>query len=153
MKLNRYDIILGLLIIAEIALCIYIGISGKNNYFCSVGSDCNTVQNSIYGTLFGIKLAWFGVFCFSIFLVLFFIARLNKRFYWIFLIASVIGAALAIYFISLQVFILNKLCKDCILIDGIMILMFVIIIFEFIDFKKEIRSLEKKAKKLVEKAL
>jgi uncharacterized membrane protein len=69
MKLNKYDILIGILILSEIALCFYIGISGQNNYFCTVGSDCDSVQNSIYGKLFGIKLAWFGVACFSIFFI------------------------------------------------------------------------------------
>jgi uncharacterized membrane protein len=153
MKLNKYDIILGLLIIAEIALCVYIGVSGKNNYFCNIGSDCDSVQNSIYGTLFGIKLAWFGVACFLIFLIIFLIARINKKLYWMFFTSSVIGVALAVYFISLQVFILHKLCKDCILIDSIMIIMFVIVIFEFIDFRKEFKNLEKSAEKAIRKAL
>jgi uncharacterized membrane protein len=149
MKLNKYDIILGLLILAEIALCVYIGISGKNNYLCTQGSECDAVQSSIYGTLFGIKLAWFGVLCFSIFLILFLIVRLNKKVYWMFFLASLIGAGLAIYFISLQFFILHKLCRDCIIIDSVMILMFIIAIFEFIDFRKDIKQLENEAEKIV----
>lgn len=151
MKLNKYDIIIGLLIIAEIALCIYIGVSGKNNYFCTQGSECDSVQNSIYGTLFGIKLAWFGAICFSILFILFLIVRVSKKNYWMFFVSSLLGAGFAIYFISLQIFILKKFCKDCLIIDSIMILMFVIIIFEFIDFKKEIKSIEQKAERFVKK--
>ncbi|MEK6850480.1 MAG: vitamin K epoxide reductase family protein [Nanoarchaeota archaeon] len=151
MKLNKYDIILGLLIIAEIALCIYIGISGNNNYFCTQGSECDSVQNSIYGTLFGIKLAWFGVICFSILFILFLIARVNKKMYWMFFTSSVLGMAFAVYFISLQIFILQKLCKDCLIIDSIMVLMFVIVVFEFIDFRKEVREIEQRAERFVKK--
>lgn len=153
MKLNKFDIIIGLLIIAEIALCVYIGFSNEDNYFCSVGSDCDAVQNSIYGTFLGVKLAWFGVICFSILLLLFLIARVNKNYYWIFFLASIIGTGLAVYFILLQVFILGKLCRDCVIIDGIMILMFIIVVFEFIDFRKEIKDIEYNAEKIIRKAL
>jgi len=153
MKISKYDIILGALIIAEIALSAYIGLSGGNDYFCKAGSDCDSVQNSIYGNLFGIKLAWFGVICFSILLVLFLIVRINKKLYWMFFAASLIGAVFAVYFISLQVFILEKFCRDCIIIDSVMLLMFLIVIFEFVDFKKEIRELEINAEKVMKKAL
>lgn len=148
MKFNKFDIIIGLLIIAEIALCVYIGFSNADNYFCSAGSECDTVQNSIYGSIFGLKLAWFGAMCFGILFLFFLIARANKNRYWMFFLASIIGAVLAVYFIYLQVFVLGKLCRDCLLIDGIMILMFVIVVFEFIGFKKEIKQVEAKLKNL-----
>lgn len=153
MKFNKYDIILGILILAEIALCIYIGVTGKNNYLCAPGSGCDYVQGSIYGTLFGIKLAWFGVLCFSVLLILFLIARVKKNFYWMFFLASLVGAGLAIYFMSLQAFVLKEFCKNCMVIDGVMFLMFVIVLFEFIDFRKEIRSLEYQVEKVASRAL
>ena len=143
MKLNKYDIILGLLIILEIGLSTYIGFSADDSFLCNIGSSCDTVQNSIYGTLFGIKLAWFGVVCFSILFILFLIARVNKKMYWMFFLASVIGALLAIYFIVLQMFVLRQICTECVIIDGIAILMLVIVIFEYLDFKKEIIHIEK----------
>jgi len=144
MKLNKYDIILGLLIIFEIALCAYVGLSSQNDFLCTIGSSCDGVQNSIYGTLLGIKLAWFGVACFSILLILFLIARVNKKMYWMFFLASIIGALLAVYFIALQVFVLKQICMECVVIDGMAILMLVIVIFEYLDFKKEIVQLERK---------
>ena len=156
MKLNKYDIILGILILFQIILCIYIAIIAKNGsdpLLCKPGSNCESVQSSIYGTLFGIKLAWFGVICFSIFFILFLIARVNKRHYWIFFLASIIGAGLSIYFISLQSFVLKKYCRDCLIIDGIMILMLIIVFFEFVDFRREIGKIEKSTEKLVGKAL
>lgn len=144
MKLNKYDIILGLLIIFEIVLSAYIGFSSqKDSFLCTIGSSCDTVQNSIYGTLFGIKLAWFGVACFSILFILFLIARVNRKMYWMFFLASAIGALLAIYFIMLQVFVLKQICKECVLIDGVAILMLIIVIFEYLNFRKEIRNMEK----------
>lgn len=152
MKLNKYDVILGVLIIAEILLCLYIALfvgNGTDNLLCGVGSGCNGVQNSIYGTLFGIKLAWFGVMCFSVFLILFLIARVNKNYYWMFFLASVIGAGFALYFIYIQAFVLKQFCRDCMIIDGIMVLLLITVIFEFIDFKKEIRQMEKSVEKTI----
>ena len=143
MKLNKYDIILGLLILFEIGLSAYIGMSAQDSFICNIGSSCSSVQNSIYGTLFGIKLAWFGVACFSIFFILFLIARVNKKMYWMFLLASIIGAGFALYFIGLQVFALKQICNECVLIDGIAVLMLIIVIFEYIDFKKDIVKIER----------
>ena len=156
MKLNKYDIILGILILAEIVLCLYIALvakSGTDPLLCKPGSGCENVQNSIYGTFFGIKLAWFGVIAFCIFLLLFLIARVNKNLYWMFFTASIIGAAFAICFISLQAIVLKQYCRDCMIIDSIMVLLLIIIVFEFIDFRKEITSLEKTAEKAVRRAL
>ena len=155
MKLNKYDLVLGTLILAELVLSLYIAFpSGKSDSFlCQPGSGCESVQNSIYGTLFGIKLAWFGVMCFSILFILFLIARVNKKNYWIFFLASILGAAFAGYFIFLQAFVLNQFCRDCLIIDSIMILMLIIVVFEFIDFRKEIIQIEKTAEKVIRKAL
>lgn len=144
MKINKYDIILAILIIANIVLCIYVGISiSKDQNFCTTGSTCNDVRSSIYGTLFGLKLVWFGVICFSILLILFLIARFNKKLYWMFFLASILGAGFAIYFISLQLFVLKKICIDCVITDAIAILTLIIVIFEYLDFKKDIKKIEK----------
>lgn len=149
MQFKKYSLIIGLLILLEIGICLYIGLAPQgDNYLCSKGSDCETVQNSTYSTIFGIKLAWFGVVSFSLLFILFLIARFNQDKYWMFFTASIIGAGFAVYFISLQVFILNKLCKDCIIIDSIMILMFLIIVFEYFAFKKDIIKIEKGLEKV-----
>ena len=99
------------------------------------------------------KLAWFGVLCFSILFLLFLIARFNKKSYWMFFAASIIGSGFAIYFILLQAFVLKQFCRECLFIDGIMILMLIIVVFEFVDFRREIAILEKSAEKWVGKAL
>ncbi len=153
MKIRKYDLILGFLIILEIVICAYIGLTHGNNYLCTVASNCSYVQNSIYSTLFGMKLAWFGVLCFSILFLLFLIARFNKKSYWMFFAASIIGSGFAIYFILLQAFVLKQFCRECLFIDGIMILMLIIVVFEFVDFRREIAILEKSAEKWVGKAL
>ncbi|MEK6888967.1 MAG: vitamin K epoxide reductase family protein [Nanoarchaeota archaeon] len=145
MKIKKYDVILGLLIITEIALSVYIGFSAQgDNFICNIGSSCDSVQNSIYGTLFGMKLAWFGAICFSVLLILFLIARFNRKMYWLFFLATIVGALMAIYFISIQAFVLNQYCTSCLIVDGIAVLMFVIVFFEYLDFKREIKRLEKK---------
>lgn len=153
MKINKYDLILGFLILFEIFLCLYIANTGSHSYLCVTGSGCSSVQNSIYGMLFGIKLAWFGVISFSILFLLFLLARFKNCLYWPFFICSIIGALFSIYFMSLQAFVLREFCKECMTIDVIMILMFIIVVFEFIDFRKEVKSLEKEVKNAVGKAL
>jgi uncharacterized membrane protein len=149
MKIKKYDLILGGLILANIALCLYLALSSSNDLLCNPGSGCDTVKNSIYGTILGIKLAWFGVMSFSIFFILFLIARVRRDLYWMFFIATIAGALFAIYFIYLQAAVLKTFCRDCMIIDGIMLIMFVIVIFEYLDFKKEIVALEKSAENII----
>lgn len=153
MKLRKYDLILGFFIILEIAFCLYLALTHDNDYLCTAGTGCSYVQNSIYGTFFGIKLAWFGAISFSIFFLLFLIARFDRKLYWLFFAASIVGAALAVYFISLQIFVLKQICTDCVIIDTISIFMLFIVILEFLDFRKEISIIEKDVKNLTGKAL
>lgn len=143
MKVKKYDLILGFLILVNLFLCLYLVLSHQSNYLCLPGSSCSYVQDSIYSTLFGIKLSLFGVACFALLFIAFLIARFKRKLYWIFFVPSIVGAGLSLYFMYLQLFVLGKVCTDCFLIDGIMIFMFIIVIFELIEFRKEIKSSEK----------
>ncbi len=78
-------------------------------------SDCNTVAASPYSQIFGIPLAGFGVLFYSLLfilaaleLVLF--SRLLRRVLQIF---AVIGVLFSLYFIVLQMFVINAFCIYC----------------------------------------
>ena len=144
MKLNKYDIILGILILFNIGLSIYSGLTiNYNDNVCTDKGSCDTVKTSIYSSILGIKVVWIGVACFSILFLLFLIARFNKKLYWMFFTASIIGAIGAFYFLFLQIFVLKKICLMCFITDIIAVIMLVIIVFEYLDFKKEIKKIEK----------
>jgi uncharacterized membrane protein len=78
-------------------------------------SDCNTVIASQYSRLFGIPLADIGVFFYG---VLFVLAAFELIIFDSFLrrvlqVASLIGIAASIYFVSLQAFVIRAFCAYC----------------------------------------
>ena len=147
MRLRKYDIILGSLILFNLLFCLILAL--QKNSFCLIGDSCNDIQNSSYGAIFGIPVIWIGVIAFTILFVLFLLARYDKDSYWIFFTATILGAIGAIYFLFIQFFILKQICTSCLITDFLAIIMLVIVIFEFLDFKKEIKTLEKKIEKAI----
>jgi uncharacterized membrane protein len=129
--------LIGLLIIFNIILSgvlIYNNYSGNN--ICLTGGNCETVQNSQYAQLFGIKLTNIGIIAFAALLGLYiiYLKKLNKHFERLFLLSSIIGALMAVYFIYIQFFILGKICSNCIIIDGFAIIIALLAVY---DFKKK----------------
>ena len=92
---------------------------------CIIGDSCNGVQNSDFGEIFGVKLSYLGLFAFIALLITYFI---QKR---VFLIATSIGSAVSVYLMSVQLFVLKEVCVNCIIIDGIMILIGVVSVIWF----------------------
>lgn len=124
------SIIIILLIVVEIVLSIYLLYdSAKSLTLCIVGESCGFVQNSIYGSIFGIKLGYFAIVAFVILLAMKFI---NKK---LFLILSALGASIAIYYISIQLFVLKAICSSCIIIDSIMLVIFALALIQFFGEK------------------
>jgi uncharacterized membrane protein len=94
-------------------------------------SGCYIVQASEYEKTFGIKNSTIGLVAFSILFVLtiFQIKRptkLNKK---ILILGLGIGSIFALYFLYLQVFILNATCPYCLTTDLGTILSFFILLF------------------------
>lgn len=87
--------------------------------FCSIDS-CNKVQNSVFGSIFGIKVTYIAIIAFFILLFLF---LNNKKYYNL---ATYVGIIIAIYFIFVQFFVINQICKDCMIVDSSMIILFVL---------------------------
>src|SRR3989339_475422 len=118
MNLNKsLKLVILLLIIVEILFSgwlVYKNLTTAD--VCIIGDSCNGVQNSDFGEIFGIKLSYLGLFAFIALLIVFF---LKKR---LFLVATSIGTAVAVYLMVVQLFVLKKVCVNCIIIDGIMIL-------------------------------
>ncbi|MEK6933723.1 MAG: vitamin K epoxide reductase family protein [Nanoarchaeota archaeon] len=122
-KKNLFISIIFLFIALEIFLTAYLSfISGNDSYLCSTLGSCLEVQESIYGKFLGAKVAVLGLISFIIFLFLYIFSIMNKKFKIIYLIASILGALIAIYFIFIQIFILKKICSSCVFIDVLMIL-------------------------------
>ena len=136
-------IIIFILIIVEICLSTYLIYDAqKIDYLCIAGETCDFVQNSSYAYLFGVKLIYISIFAFLFLLVTFIFSKS------IFALVSLIGACAAIYFISIQLFVLKAICSTCMIVDSTMILIGILaILYYFIFEKKRIKKEKSKKQK------
>ncbi len=119
------SIIIIALILFEIGMCsylIYKDLKGTPNV-CMIGHSCDSVQSSIYGSIFGIKLSYIAVFAFISLLLSFLFYKP------IFAIGTYLGAAAAVVLIAIQLFVLKEICSNCMIIDGTMILILLASLF------------------------
>lgn len=86
---------------------------------CDPGKGCDIVNGSVYGSTLGMKNSVHGIFIFSfmIILTLFHMKKPNKHTRRILHLAIIIGSAIAIYFLYLQIFVIKVICSFCILVD------------------------------------
>jgi uncharacterized membrane protein len=96
-----------------------------------IQTTCYAVQTSQYESTFGIKNAHLGLFVFSLMAILTFLHIKNPSKYkkQIITLGIIGGALFALYFLYIQFFILNAMCKYCMVIDLGMILELGIIMF------------------------
>lgn len=141
MKISKYLIILGLLLIALISSIILS--TRPVSEICDVNSGCEIVYYSHYNSLLGIQNSYVGVVIFSL-LILLIISYLvnpthNKK--AMINLSIVIGSLIALYFLYIQNFILEAYCRYCLIIDFSMIISLILILPElkkgFLDFKNE----------------
>lgn len=100
---------------------------------CGEDNGCSIVNTSKYEKTFGIKNAHIGLIAFPILAILTIFELRKKNIYRKRLIqlGIIIGSAFAIYFLYLQFFVLNALCKYCLVIDvGVLISLGLIFIEE-----------------------
>ena len=96
-------------------------------------SDCSPVQDSKYGEFLGIKVVWYGRTGFIILFLLYFLnhKQNDRTYHKAYLVLTITGALFAIYFISLQLFILKTICANCMIIDSLMILVTILSLIEY----------------------
>src|SRR3989339_1005932 len=85
------------------------------NRLLPIASDCGKVLRSSYSVMFGVPVAVFGIFQYSLLLIafLFFLFYRKKIFtYWI-IFQSMIGAIFSLYFMYIQLGILRSVCIYC----------------------------------------
>jgi len=132
------------LLILIVALVILSGINLylSNSSSCIVGDStaCANVQNSEYGKIFGVKVSLIGPVAF-IFLLFFYYysirdGKYKDNFYEIYVVAVIIGFVAALYFIYLQLFVLKAICINCAIIDGIMLLVGVLTLVDYLKEKR-----------------
>jgi len=116
--------IIMVLIVLELVLAASLSYrAAYNQNLCLFGEqvNCSDVQNSAYGQLFGIKISYLALLGFVGLLTLFLI---NDN---LFLIATIIGALGAAYFIIIQTVVLKQTCSTCLLLDITMLILLVLV--------------------------
>lgn len=128
----RYIAILGIFILATISSGILTFISVEEA--CGgVQTTCYAVQTSQYENTFGIKNAYIGLLSFSIMAILTFMhikkpSRYKRKMIYT---GIILGTLFAFYFLYLQFFVLDALCKYCMMIDiGMLINLGIIILWK-----------------------
>jgi uncharacterized membrane protein len=117
MKL-KYTIILAIFALSLIA-SIILSFIPLEQACGGTSNSCSTVQTSNYESLFWIKNSYLGMIGFSILSVLTISHLRNpKRLKKLIISTGIILAALlAVYFLYLQFFVINAVCKYCIVVD------------------------------------
>lgn len=126
----KYIILLTIFIIAFICSGILTFVSVEEA--CGgIQTTCYAVQTSQYETTFGIKNAHMGLVAFSIMAILIFLhlkqPTKNKK--QIIKMGIILGSIFALYFLYIQFFVIDALCKYCMIIDVGMLINLGIIAF------------------------
>ena len=102
---------------------------------CDPGKGCDVVNSSVYGKTFSVSNSLFGIliFSFMIALTLFHIKKPNKHTRKIIHLAIILGSAVALYFLYLQLFVIKAICNFCLLVDvGLIVsLVFMFYLWEY----------------------
>lgn len=95
---------------------------------CGIKTNgCYEVQTSKYEEVFGIKNAHFGLVAFGALLIVTFLhkKRPTKRKKQFITLGLILGSIVALYFLYLQFFVLNAICRYCMVTDiGILLALF-----------------------------
>lgn len=114
----KYLTILIIFILAIIASAILTFVSVEQA--CGgIQTTCYAVQTSQYETTFGIKNAHIGLFAFTFLAILTFLhlkkpSKYKKN---LLILGTIAGSLFAVYFLYLQFFVLDALCRYCMVID------------------------------------
>lgn len=137
--LTKINFALIILLIAFTSYIIISDLAGKAVCF-GEGSDCVGVQGSEYGKVFGVKVAYIGLFGLLVVLLFYSLANSNhsekETFRKYYLIAVSLGSLGAIYFLSIQFFVLKQICSSCLVVDFGMLLLAVL---SFVENKQNRR--------------
>lgn len=126
----KYKFLLGLFAISFIASAVLSFIPIEQA--CGgIQTTCYAVQTSNYETIFGVKNAYLGLFAFLLIGVLAFlqVKQPNKERKSLIKYSIFFASLIAIYFLYIQFFILNALCKYCMVIDVATLISLGIVLF------------------------
>jgi len=143
---NVIKVVILVLLLAEIIMSVSLAYENwkRDEALCIIGESCTAVQSSIFGEILGIKVSYMAVIAFIALLVIYFVDEKA------FVLGAAVGTVTALYFIILQLFVLKEICTSCMVIDGTMLIIFGLFIFELKMKKKKIGSSEPKVEEKVD---
>ncbi len=124
---HKHDIIVVLAVIG-LAVSLFLAISHYLGYAvpCDITHGCEVVLNSKYSMLFGLPLSVWGVGYFSAVVVASLMANHYRQWRKILTAILSVGALSALVFLSLQFFVIKKVCQYCLTTDLLSILLFIL---------------------------
>ena len=122
-------IVIILVILLNMGIILNLFSSSENSFLCNSVDDCNIVRSSEYSKLMGVDLERIGLFGFSL-LAISYIFSTKTLDYRLTLGLSFIGAVFAFYLIYVQLFLVGSICYNCMLIDSLAIVLFVLLFIE-----------------------
>jgi uncharacterized membrane protein len=126
----KNKLLLGFFILSFIASVILSTFS--TSAVCNLDLGCDVVHNSPYNYILGIQNSYFGVVIFALGSWLIFLQTKhpNKERRTVIHAMVIAGAIIALYFISVQAFILNSYCEWCLVVDvSMLIALFITIMY------------------------
>lgn len=107
----------------------YLHFADANAAFCSEGSDCDLVRQSAFASILGIPVALFGVIGYALIIALT-LANFSVKRKWLLLyVASLAGVTFSAYLTYLELFIIEAICKYCVISALFMLAIFLVLLF------------------------
>lgn len=124
---HKHDIIV-ILAVLGFGVSLYLSIAHYMSYTvpCGITHGCEEVLNSKYATLFGLPLGVWGVGYFTSVIISALLA--DSYLLWKKILTGLLGlgALAALVFLSLQFFVIRKICQYCLTVDLLSILLFIL---------------------------
>lgn len=119
--MNRTTLLWALVALAVIGLidASYLSMNALNStpLVCDIQGldDCNAVAESPYSRLLGVPLAVYGLgfYGLALLLILYLFSRPSRAATYFLLLATGVGALASLYFLYLQVFVIEAICVYC----------------------------------------
>ncbi len=123
---HKHDIIV-ILAVAAFGISLYLAISHYLGFTvpCDITKGCEVVLNSKYSSFLGLPLSVWGVAYFSAVIVSALLANHYQAWRKILTGLLGLGALSSLVFLSLQFFVIKKVCQYCLTTDLLSILMFI----------------------------
>lgn len=133
--MQNIQIILVLLLLSGFIFSLFI--YSKTPKFCRKGENCDLVIGSKYGKIFGIDLSLYGALYYLINLFLsislYFNLFVNKNDLILLILAVyiTIGFVFSIYLLFIQLFVIKKVCKKCMIVFFVNLFLLITLNFLF----------------------